>query len=938
MTHEATTTDTGWREGGSHRPLALAPGVASLVRRGTWDVFAVAGRDGRRRFLFRVEPGEALLGPRTGSDAVELVAVGGVGSADQAVSTWTVDDDAVAAFVERLVGAALPPPPPGLTDPANEGEVELAAGAVMHVEAGRRVVVEVLAGAIRLADRATTEPGEPVLLVGGAWLRAVDACRLRLTAAEGRADGLRGPLEAAALAALAETEVHEREADRAAAATTAERDRRMLDGSLTRLAGAIDPRLRSSGDGDDFTRAVGAVLAALGVDPSESAAEIAASGSGEASERLDRIVKRLGLGRRRVRLDAEALAAPAHPLVAFRAADGRPVGLVPHGRGWDLVDGDGTRPARPADVAGLERDAEELHAALPEGPTSFAGLLRFGSVGAGADRLRAGIGFALVAAAGLALPFGSHHVVDRVIPDGRAEALIPVVVALAATALTTVVFEIFNSFAVMRLQGRFALRAQSALMVRLLAQPLAVHRAHTIGDLTDRVLGVEEANARLSGAVMSVVLGGAFGLVSLIPLVVLDARLALLSVVVTALVCAVLALLARAQLRSERDVRRLQGRLDGFVLQLILGISKLRGAAAEPRAMARWADAFAERRLRSALVRRWSGHLQVAATVLPTLASAVLYGAIGFGAATGVTAAPSAADFVVFATAFAQVMGSLTAATLAAVGTLDIVPLIERARPILTAPVERAAEAEAPGDLAGRIELKRVRFRYAADGPFILDDLDLTIEAGRFVALVGPSGSGKSTIGRLILGFDRPEVGDVLFDGRSVKRLDMAAVRRQIGTVLQSGRLSSGSIYDNICGDAGLGLEAAWEAAARAGVDRDIRDMPMGMHTVVPDGGGTLSGGQCQRILIARALVRRPRILFFDEATSALDNHTQAVVTETLARTAVTRIVIAHRLSTVAAADRIVVLERGRVVETGAYDELMARGGAFAALARRQLL
>ncbi len=940
MTGDTTTIETGWREGGSHRPLSLAPGVAALVRRGNWDVFAVEGAEGfgRRRFLFRAEPGDLLLGPRVRSETIALIAVGGVGSAWEPVAETSLGDAAIAGFLERLVGAALPPPPPGLADPLRIGEIEVGGGAVVHVEPDRSFVVDVIAGEVRVADRRAVGPGERVLLVGGSWLRAGDAVRLRGSASDGRADGERGALEETCLAALAEAGAREREADRAVAVTTAERDRRMLDGSLTPLAGTIDPRLRPIGDGDDFTRSVGAVLAALGVDPGASAAEIAASGSGDPTARLVRVVERLGLGRRRVRLDGEAANNPAHPLVAVRAADGRPVGLIPCGTRWDLVDGDGRRPARPGDFAGFERDAHELHAALPEGPSSFTRLLRFGSIGADADRLRAGIGFAMVAAAGLALPFGSHHVVDRLIPDGRSSALVPVIGALAAVAITAVVFELFKSLAVMRLQGRFALRAQSALMVRLLALPLAVHRAHTIGDLTDRVLGIEEANARLSGAVLSVVLGGAFGLVSLIPLLVLDARLAAFAVVVTALVCIVLALLAREQLHRERDVRRLQGRLDGFVLQLILGISKLRAAAAEPRAMARWADAFAERRKPSSQARRWGGRLQVAATMLPTLASAALYAAIGFGAATGITTAPSAADFVVFATAFAQVMGSLTAATLAAVGTLDIVPLVERARPILTAAVERAAEAEVPGDLAGRIELKRVRFRYAVDGPFVLDDLDLTIEAGRFVALVGPSGSGKSTIGRMILGFDRPEVGDVLFDGRSAKRLDMAAVRRQIGTVLQSGRLSSGSIFDNICGDAGLGLEDAWEAAARAGVDRDIRDMPMGMHTVVSDGGGTLSGGQCQRILIARALVRRPRILFFDEATSALDNQTQAVVTETLARTAVTRIVIAHRLSTVVAADRIFVLDRGRVVEAGSYDELMSQGGAFAALARRQLL
>ncbi|MDK9698306.1 MAG: ATP-binding cassette domain-containing protein [Siculibacillus sp.] len=935
-----TTGATGWREGGSLSPLALAAGVAAVVRRGTWDVFAVSAgvAAGRRRFLFRVDPGDLLLGPcREGGD-IELIAVGGVDSACEIVDAGHSSDAAMGAWIERLVVATLPAPPPGRSDPAAAGEIRVEAGTVIHVETGRHLVLEVTAGEVHLADRRTLRSGERVLLVGGAWLRALADCRLAFTPAADETASLRAGLEDACLAALADRRDRERESDRAAAVALAERDRRMLDGSLARLAGTIDPALGRCGDGDDFALVAGALLAALGVDETERLAALGESDHGDTFEQLDRVVKRLGLGWRRVRLDADAATDSGHPLLALRTADGRPVALLPRGGGWDIVDAEGTRPARAADFAGLDRDAHELHAALPPGPIGFLTFLRFGAIGAGADRMRAGIAFTLTAAAALALPFGAHHVVARVIPDGRLEALALVAAALAAAAIAEMVFDVFESLAVMRLQGRFALRSQSALMNRLLALPLAVHRAHTVGDLTDRVLGIEEANSRLSGALLSVVLGGAFGLVSLIPLVVLDLRLALFAVVVTALVCLILALLARAQLHEERDVRRLQGALDGFVLQMIRGISKLRTAAAEARAMSRWADAFARRRARSAVARSWGGRLRVAATVLPTLAGAALYGAIGFGAASGMTSVPSAADFVVFATAFAQVMGSLTAATLAAVGTLDVVPLIERARPILAAAVERPADAEPPGELAGRIELKRVRFRYAADGPFVLDDLDLTIEAGRFVALVGASGSGKSTIGRLILGFDRPEVGDVLLDGRSTERLDMAAVRRQVGTVLQSGRLSSGSIFDNICGDSGLGLEQAWEAAARAGVDRDIRAMPMGMHTVVPDGGGTLSGGQCQRILIARALVRRPRILFFDEATSALDNHTQAVVTETLTHTAVTRIVIAHRLSTVRAADRIFVLDRGRLVEAGTHDELMSRDGAFAALARRQLL
>jgi ABC-type bacteriocin/lantibiotic exporter with double-glycine peptidase domain len=220
----------------------------------------------------------------------------------------------------------------------------------------------------------------------------------------------------------------------------------------------------------------------------------------------------------------------------------------------------------------------------------------------------------------------------------------------------------------------------------------------------------------------------------------------------------------------------------------------------------------------------------------------------------------------------------------------------------------------------------------------VLDNVTLTIAQGEYVAIVGPSGSGKSSLFRLLLGFEKPESGAVFFDGKAIDTLDISAVRRQFGVVLQSARLANGSIYDNICGGMQLPLEQAWEAARLAGLDADIRSMPMGMHTVVSEGVNTLSGGQRQRIMIARAVARRPRILLFDEATSALDNQTQAIVSASLGNLNVTRVIIAHRLSTVRQADRIIVIVDGKIVQSGSYSELSTTPGTFASFAKRQLL
>jgi ABC-type bacteriocin/lantibiotic exporter with double-glycine peptidase domain len=292
--------------------------------------------------------------------------------------------------------------------------------------------------------------------------------------------------------------------------------------------------------------------------------------------------------------------------------------------------------------------------------------------------------------------------------------------------------------------------------------------------------------------------------------------------------------------------------------------------------------------------------------------------------------------------AFSAALGNLIAASLSAAGqlitALRAIPLYERARPLLRMSPEGRGRGGRTGALRGEIELSDVTFRYDVQGPAILDRLSLRIAPGEYVAIVGPSGSGKSTLMRLLLGFETPQSGAILFDGTASEQFDPAALRRCMGVVLQQSKLSPDNLFQNIVGNSGQSLDDAWAAARMAGLAEDIAAMPMGMHTTVLEGGQGLSGGQRQRLLIARALVRRPRILLFDEATSALDNRTQDVVSTTLAALPATRVVIAHRLSTIAHADRVLVLDRGRLVQSGTYAELLASPGLFATLARRQLL
>jgi ABC-type bacteriocin/lantibiotic exporter with double-glycine peptidase domain len=294
------------------------------------------------------------------------------------------------------------------------------------------------------------------------------------------------------------------------------------------------------------------------------------------------------------------------------------------------------------------------------------------------------------------------------------------------------------------------------------------------------------------------------------------------------------------------------------------------------------------------------------------------------------------AAFMTFNAAFGAALVGVTSLGYALGEFAEAIPLLNRLRPLLEEPPEAAPGAEPAGRLTGAIEVQDVRFAHPGSPGEVLRGISLSAAPGDFVAIVGASGSGKSTLAQVILGLQKPTAGKVLFDGQDVSRLDPVSVRRQVGVVTQHPRLIPGSIHENIVGAALLGPEDAWEAAEAAGLADDIRAMPMQMHTFVNE--QTLSGGQLQKLLIARALVTRPRILVLDEATSALDEVSQAHVSRSLASRAVTRIVIAHRLSTVRDADCIHVLADGEIVQSGRFEELAAADGHFRELVRRQLV
>ncbi|MYW03541.1 NHLP bacteriocin export ABC transporter permease/ATPase subunit, partial [Streptomyces sp. SID3343] len=599
----------------------------------------------------------------------------------------------------------------------------------------------------------------------------------------------------------------------------------------------------------------------------------------------------------------------------------------------DAADGDWV-PVTRAVAGTLENRATMFYPALPEQPGKKRALLRFGMRGSMPDvlvLLACGLAAALL---GLAVPILTGKVLGVFVPQGDRVLVSQLCVVLIASAGLAAVLSAVQNLSLLRVEGRFEAVAQAAVWDRLLRLPTTFFASMSSGSLSSAALGISALREILGGVTAMFVPACLIFLVNLGLLFVYSVPLALLAALLAVVGGAFCAITGLRQMRWQRELVAEEHRLSGKMFQLLSGLPKLRVAAAEDRAFGFWAMGFARGRELSVRTRR----LQNAVTVFNSgylLACTLLLFAMVTGPASGQL---DTGDFLSFNVAFALMLGSILQMTASITMVAAAVPLYEGVQPVLAELPEVLESKQPPGDLYGGIEVSRLSFRYQEDTPPVLDDVSLRARPGEFVAIVGPTGCGKSTLLRMLIGFEQPTSGSVLYDGQDLSSLDVAAVRRQFGVVLQNGQLFAGSVLHNICGLRNYTLDEAWEAAEMAGLDQDLGRMPMGMHTVLSDGAVTLSAGQRQRLMIARALIGRPRILFFDEATSALDNRTQEVVTQSTRRLNATRIIIAHRLSTVMQADRIVVLDAGRVVQSGPPDQLLAdEDGLFYNLVQRQM-
>lgn len=683
-------------------------------------------------------------------------------------------------------------------------------------------------------------------------------------------------------------------------------------------------------DSEQADRAARACLAHIGVEPG-----IVPGGVKNLEERLDWLCRPTGTMRRKVHL-GKGWQTSAFGTMLGRLDTGETVALLPGMiRGYRCVESGSGRAVRVTRKLAEHIDTNALlfYKPLPATTLKVRDLASF--IIKAFDRadyllvLLAAIASTLV---GLAPAWANQTAFGVVAPSGQAELILPIAGLLLGVALSTVLIGAIRNLVIARVSAKLEVVSQAATFARVLALPSTFFKRYSSGNLASRV----DNMTRLTQLFTSIVLGsGLTSILSLLYIFQIGFYAPMLAVPALVIALAQLGLIVALTIisaRYERVTLDSSARLSGTVTALLGGIQKIKLAGAENRAFAKWAHGYTEYASaaynRPALLR-----------ALPALVGIVgMLGTIAiyyFAASSGV----SLADYMAFNVAYGQISVAITAVADMAAQIAQIIPLLETVAPILEAVPETAEEKPSVESLTGAIEVSGVSFGYIDDAPPVLRDISFRIRSGEYVAIVGKSGCGKSTLIRLLLGFEKPSRGSIFYGQYDVNQINLRSLRSHIGTVMQDGKLFMGDIASNITiATPGATLDDAWEAAELAGIADDIRKMPMGMQTLVTEGGGGVSGGQRQRIMIARAVCGGKRILVFDEATSALDNKTQKHVSESLARLNCTRVVVAHRLSTVRHCDRILVVDEGHIVEEGSYDELLKRNGFFADLVERQRL
>lgn len=531
---------------------------------------------------------------------------------------------------------------------------------------------------------------------------------------------------------------------------------------------------------------------------------------------------------------------------------------------------------------------------------------------------------------GMVVPYTNKIIFSEILESGVPRLLMFAAGLLIGTTLARMLMEITKSLIMSRIETKMSLAVEAAAMMRVLSLPARFFRDYSSGELSARVQTINSLCSMLVDAILTVGLSSLFSFAYLIQVFNYAPALVVPALTITLLTFVVSVTTAFYQMKISKMRMETSAREGGLIYSLFSSVQKIKLAGAEQRSFARWAaayESFAKLNYNPPLFLKINSVITLAISLLGTIY--LYYSAVISGVGVG--------DYMAFTTAYGMISAAFMSLASVTSTFARIKPTFEMAEPILRTVPEIEKGKRVISKISGNVEINNISFRYTKDMPYVLDDLSLKIRPGQYVAIVGSTGCGKSTLIRLLLGFEKPEKGAIYYDGHDLSSVDIISLRKNLGCVVQNGKLFSGSIYSNIVVSAPwLSLEDAWQAAELAQVADDIRDMPMGMHTIISEGGGGISGGQKQRLMIARAIAPKPKLLILDEATSALDNITQKRVSETLETLKCTRIVIAHRLSTIKQCDRIIVLDGGKIVEDGNYDDLIAKNGIFAELVEKQ--
>lgn len=717
------------------------------------------------------------------------------------------------------------------------------------------------------------------------------------------------------------------------------RDRRQYDDeafseAFANMASAVMGRRISAAVSDDrraAKTAIDDILKYCGVKSREVPDSIT-----DVNEQLEYILRPYGIMRRTVRLeDGWYRDAIGVMLGSFRES-GKAVALIPGGlSGYTYYDPETGRRKR---IGRKEQhlfgeEAVVFYKPFPLKKLSLSALTGY------IVRTLSASDYIMIALATLALsllgmlsPVISKLLFAQVLPSGSVRLLMAMAVFSVCVSVSMLLVSAVRDMLLARIGTKLSISVDAAAMMRIMSLPADFFRSYSAGELANRVSQIGVLCRMLVSTVLSTGFTSLFSLIYIsqifayAPALVAPALVVILATVVLSLLSSLI------QMKVSARQMELSGRESGMTYALISGIQKIKLAGAEKRAFARWGELYAESARLAydpPVFLKLNSVISLAISLTGTIV--MYYMAVRSGV--------SVADYYAFSTAYGMVSGAFMSLAGIALSAAQIRPILAMVKPFFDEVPEISDGKQVLTRLSGGIELSHVSFRYSDDMPLVIDDLSLKIRPGQYVAIVGKTGCGKSTLLRLLLGFEKPQKGAVYYDGRDLEKIDLRSLRRRIGVVTQNGKLFQGDIYSNIVISAPwLTQQDAWEAAELAGIAEDIRKMPMGMNTVISEGSGGISGGQKQRLMIARAVAPKPRVLMFDEATSALDNVTQKKVSDALEQLKCTRIVIAHRLSTIRHCDRIIVLDNGKIAEDGTYDELIAADGAFAELVARQRL